>query len=350
MFKDILVKLRVNISTVRSIIKTNNNLREISFGLGSIKTQELNEETKLVFRKLREDIPGRIEWEVYDHCAVVTRLYAIYERFVEDLIRDWLALLPQLFSPYSELEEIIQNTHQIGVGKLLTKLKNNRYEHLSIEEVIRGLFHGTTGEAKYNLLPDAFLFHEQNLRREILDKLLQEAGIPNAWGWIEKHRSIEHFFKEIRGNQNTAEAELKELIDYRNEASHGLPDEVLGSEALLELCDFVETLCKALAELVTFKVIERKKTICQAREIGRITEWLTDIKVVIAKFEHTTLLVGSTLFLVSEGTSCCYLATIESIQDNGVSVKELHITTEKEVGLKFDVDAKKGLRLYQLRV
>jgi hypothetical protein len=55
---------------------------------------------------------------------------------------------------------------------LLLELKKNRYEHLSLEEVIRGLFHGVTGEKDYEILPDAFLFHEQNLRREPLEKML----------------------------------------------------------------------------------------------------------------------------------------------------------------------------------
>jgi hypothetical protein len=132
-----------------------------------IKSMKLSDEdTELILGTLIQDIPKVIEWRVYDHCAVVTRLYAIYERFVEDLVRDWLVLLPGLFSRYSELEETIRNTSQIGVERLLLDLRKNRYKHLSIEEVIRGLFHGATDETEYELLPDAFLFHEQNLRKD----------------------------------------------------------------------------------------------------------------------------------------------------------------------------------------
>ena len=119
---------------------------------------------------------------------MVTRLYAIYERFVENLVGDWLGLLPGLFPRYSDLEESIQNTHQMGVGRLLIEMKKNRYGHLSIEEVVRGLFRGVTGE-EYQLLLDAFLLHEQNLRRQPLEKLFADAGIPNAWAWVEKHKT-----------------------------------------------------------------------------------------------------------------------------------------------------------------
>lgn len=349
MFQDIITTVRVNISTVRSIIKTNDRLREISSGTSKLLEKGLYEETELILGILLQDIPRIKEWRIYDHCAVVTRLYAIYESFVEDLISDWLVLLPQLFTCYSELDERIRSTHQMGVGRLLLDLKKNRYEHLSIEEVIRGLFHGSIGGGEYELLPDAFLFHEQNLRKETLEKLFADAGIPNVWAWIEKHRAVKYFVEETRGNQNTAEGELNELISYRNDAAHSSPDEVLSSNALLELYEFVETLCQALAELVTYRVIECKKSIGQAREIGKITEWFKKQEAGVATVEVTYLSVGSNLFLVNEVTSCCMLVTITSIKNNEIFVNEIQTTTGMEVGLKFNVNAKKGLRLYQLQ-
>lgn len=344
MFQELLVIVGANISTVRSIIKTNDRLREIAFGEGATAKQESQEYIEF-FTTLMQDIPKAREWRVYDHCAVVTQLYAIYERFIEDLVTDWLGLLPGLFPRYLDLEERIRNTHQMGVGRLLCDLKKNRYEHLSIEKVVHGLFHGVTGEQEYELLSDAFLFHEQNLRREILDKLLADAGIPNAWVWVDKHRAVKIFLEEVRGNQNSAEGELNELISYRNDSAHGAPiDDFLGSNALLELCDFVETLCQALAELVTYRVIERKKSIGQVREIGKITEWFKNPKAAVAKVEETTLSVGGSLLLVGE--SCCQWAKIQSIQINGLATDEVQTITEMEVGLKFDVDARKELLLY----
>lgn len=343
MFQELLLTVKENISTVSSIIKTNDRLRDIAFGEDAITKQE-SKEYKELFSILIQDIPGLKEWRVYDHCSVVTRLYAIYENFAEDLLRNWLGLVHELFPRYSDLEERIRNTHQMGVGRLLLDLKKNRYEHLSAEEVIRGLFRGVTDE-EYQLLPDAFLFHEQNLRREPLDKLFADAGIPNAWAWVDKHRAVKNFVEEVRGSQNTTEGELNELISYRNDAAHGAPiDNFLGSSALLELCDFIETLCRALAELVSYQVIERKKSIGQVREIGQITEWFKKPRAAVAKVEETILSVGGSLFLVGE--AYCQSATIESIQIDGVTTKEVQTTTGMEVGLKFDVDARKELRLY----
>lgn len=342
MFQELLKRVSADLNTVRAIIQTNDKLREIVFG-DKINLTKQDAELNLII----QNVPGATEWRIYDHCAVVMRLYAIYERFVEDLITDWLRILPSIFPLYVDLEEKIQNTHRTGVGRLLCDLKKDRFEHLSIDGVIRGLLHGITGKEKYMLLPDAFLLHEQNLWKGVLEKLFNDAGIANAWGWVDKHRAVKYFVEEVRASENTAEGELNVLISYRNDAAHGNPiDNVMGSSTLIELCDFIEHLCQALSELVTYKVIERQKSIGQAREIGLIKEWFKIPRAAIAKVEETTLSVGGTLFLV--GDACCQLAMIESIQIDGVSNDEVKTTKEMEVGLKFDVDARKELRLYKV--
>jgi hypothetical protein len=345
MFQELLNTVKVDISTVRALIQTNERLREIVFGRGSVTRQKSDEDTELTV--LMKGVPGATEWRVYDRCAVVTRLYAIYERFVKNLVTDWIQLLPSIFPRYVDLEETIQNTHRTGVGRLLCDLKKNRFENLSIDQVIQGLFHGVTGEEEYALLPDAFLLHEQNLWKGVLEKLLADAGIQNAWAWVEKHRAVKRFVEEVLANENTAEGELKVLITYRNSAAHGADIEnILGSNVLLELCDFVETLCQALAELVTYQVIERQKSIGQVREIGQIKEWFKKPRAAVAKVEETTLSVGGSLFLVGE--AYCQLATIESIRIDDVDQETVKTTSGMEVGLKFDVDAREGLRLYMV--
>jgi len=345
MFDELLKIVSVNISTVHKIIHTNDRLRGIVFRKDTPTQQESDENTQ--FTKLIEGVPSEQEWLVYDRCAVVTRLYAIYERFVEDLIAEWLELLPDIVTKYSDLEKSIKDTHQIGVGRLLLDLKKKRFEHLSINEVIQGLFDGVTGQEKYKLIPDAFLLHEQNLRREVLEKLFADAGISNAWDWVNKHRTVKQFIEEVRGSQNTAEGELNELITYRNDAAHGaIVDDILGTKELLELGDFVETLCQSLAELVTFQVISRQTAIGKAKEIGQVTEWFKKSRAGVAKVKKINLSVDKKVFLVNEASSYCRLATIESIMINDISKEQVVITHEQEVGLKFDIDAKKGLSLY----
>ncbi len=341
MYQQFLVKAKKDISTVRSIIKTNENLRNLIFKNDG---KQKSEEYINIIKILKKDVPETRDWRVYDHCSVVTKLYAIYENFVEDLIREWLRILPTLLT-YFDLDERLKDTHQTGVGRLLIERKKNRYKYLPIEEIIKSLFTAVNNQQKYELYADAFLFHEQNLRKEILDKLLADVGICNAWNWICNHRSINQFTQEI--NQTRVEAELIKLIDYRNEAAHGaIIDTVLSSQELIELCYFMESLCQAILDLFEYKMIECKEKVGQAKKVGKITEWFKNPKAGVAKVETTTLSVGCSIFLVSESLSYCQPATVESIEIDDKAETEIQVTTEMEVGLKFDVNARKGLYLY----
>ncbi|MBE9186309.1 hypothetical protein IQ270_16840 [Microcoleus sp. LEGE 07076] len=345
MFEELLKTVCLKISTVRSMIKINDRLRKIVFQNSSdIKQLKENPE----FAALIEVISSKEEWRIYDRSAVVTRLYAIYERFVEDLISDWLRRMPDLVPRYSDLGEKIQNTHREGIGRLLIDIKKNRFQHLSVEKVVQGLSCGITDTGKYELLPDAFLLHEQNLRKEVLETVLKNAGIDEAWKWVINHKEIKYFVEEVRGSQNTAEGELKQLVDYRNKAAHGSTNQILGTQELLDLGDFVEALCKSLADLVTYNIILRQIDRGLVREIGNITEWLKKPQAGVAKVKEVTLTVGESVFLVlvNKELSYCYSAKIESIQLNDIVHNRVEITSETEVGLKFDRDARIGLTIY----
>jgi hypothetical protein len=337
MFRELINTVPLKITTVRSIIKTNDILREMMFGDVELPN------TRLI-TLLRENLPEKSEWKVYDHSAVVTRLYAIYERFVEDLISQWLTLLPEIVPTYLDLEEKIRTAHKVGVGKILQS--PNRFPNLSVMDIVQGLFDGEMGTQKYQLLSHAFLLHEENLRQGALVKLLADAGIKETWQWIVKHRNVKKFIEE-RGNDHHIEDELEGLITYRNDAAHGGGDnDVLESGELLTFADLVEDLCQALAELVTYLMFLKYQSKNKVQYIGKITNWFNEPFAATAKLKNVTLETGTPLFLVKETSAYCRKATIESIHDNDGPKERMAITSETEVGLKFDIEAKKGLNLY----
>ncbi|MGK7941197.1 MAG: MAE_28990/MAE_18760 family HEPN-like nuclease [Crocosphaera sp.] len=350
MFESILETVQENVETVRSIIRTNEELRKLLFSRDFIIDEDNHYYQQLLL--IKKLVPNTVNWRLYDHYSVVIRLYAIYEQFVKELITDWIDYLPEIFSSYSELPEKIRKTHQIGVSRLLMELQKDktRFEHLSVEKVIGGLYLGLTkNEDNFELLADAFILHEQNLRKEVLESLLSQAGISDSWKWVEKHRKI----KDFLGNENTAEGQLKEIINYRNDAAHGKIlqlDNVLSSNKnqLLDFCTFIEALCQALAELVTYKIVEQQKSIGQIKEIGKISRWYDQSQACRAKLQNTELSVGEELLLVSEDTAYCKSVKIESIRDEQERDKQkIDITNEQEIGLKFNSSAKKGLSIFQ---
>ena len=347
MFEQLLQTVQENISIIQATIQTNEIMRRIAFEqTPEIITIREYFQTQELTKQMFQGIPHETKWLEYDRCAVVTRLYAVYESFVEDLIANWLEILPKIVPRYADLEERIRNTHREGVGRLLLEIKKARFSGLTEQTVVESFFSGIAGDRKYNLVPEAFLFQEQNLRRDILEKLLADAGISNSWNWIHKHRYIKQYIKVTKGNQTTAEDELNQLILDRNDAAHATVERILLTSQMLELADFILALCQGLAELVTYQIILKQTSIGKAREIGKITECFKKPKAAVAIIQDATLSVGDTVFLVNENSSDCRFARIESIQLDEVSQSEIEITSQTEVGLKFNIDAKKGLSLY----
>lgn len=97
---------------------------------------------------------------------------------------------------------------------------------------------------------------------------------------------------------------------------------------------------------MTYNVLKRQKSTGDVKEIGRITEWFKKPQAGVVKLKETTLSKGDSIFLVGE--SYCQLAMIESLMQNDKSISSIQIGLEEvEIGLKFNIDANKGLYLYK---
>ncbi len=130
-------------------------------------------------------MPDPTLWRVHDHCAAITRLYGIYERFVIQIVGDWLTLLPGLVPDYKSLDENVQTEHRKGVARVLQRLDSAKFKHLTALEVVRGFYEAVSGSATYDLLPEAFAIREQNYRSEVLQEILTSVSVVNSWGWIQ---------------------------------------------------------------------------------------------------------------------------------------------------------------------
>ena len=354
MFEGLLNNLKDEIKTIRSIINISEKLREIiADNPSQLNTEDL--------KYLQANAPLGDKWLVNDHCSSITRLYALYENFVENLVRDWIILLPQLYSCYQDLPESVRNKHQTGCATLLgNENKRNRFDSLSERDIIKNLFDTEyKNTTKYNLTSAAFLLHEANLRKDQLTRLLVDAGISatDSWQWIENHKKVKNFIDN--NSRGSVENELKNFIELRNNSAHGKEiDTVLNANELLQLCDFVEAICQAMSELVLYCFVDRKKKIGKLQKLGEIVNWYQQKKACAIKISdepqepNKRLEVGKKVFLVSENKKICQNAIIESIQinKNGKNTPRRRIPIreikDSEIGLKFDKESQKGLEVY----
>ena len=82
----------------------------------------------------RPDISHKIK--IYSVSACVTRLYAIYENFVETAVSDYLDSLSECVK-FDLLPYELKTEYRMGISYILSKIDQGRYDHLTHENIIK---------------------------------------------------------------------------------------------------------------------------------------------------------------------------------------------------------------------
>lgn len=294
----------------------------------------------------RENAPERLDWKVIDHCAVVTRIYAIYEQFAQEMLREHLGILQKHVS-FDALPAELHSAYRRGLATILEKKDGPRFGHLHLPSLITQYGMALSGQS-FTLEPLALLIQEQNLRMGELSRLFAANGISNITSWIDQHPSIKDFFSAEGRLGGTCEHEMLELIKYRNDAAHGsiTVDDILGISVLIEFCDFISAVCEAIFEGVQKKGIEILIDANIAYSLGKVTECIKEGKVIIGNLEGS-FAVGDTIYLSGEGY--CWEREILEIRCKDQSMPTVLTEESTEFGILLDKKGKKNARIFIIK-
>jgi hypothetical protein len=360
MFAPLTTRVRSEVETLKLVIETHDRFREFVFsrpeatpeherylqGKTKPSEQEFTSEIKYL-EEIRSKAPTKSAWQVYDHCAAFTRLYAVYEQFVEDLVSEYLQMLPALYPSYEDLPPSVATQHRIGVGQILLKLgKDGPFKDLQVPAVIQGLSRGVLGDAGYALFPDAFLVDPQNYRSEMVVKLFTYVGLNNCWPWVEKHPQMSGFMQKSRDPNETSKTVLHEFVEYRNKASHTVVADIVSSEEIKSVADFVVILCEALTQLVMKQVVTRKKELGEVEHFGRVLHRFSG-NIVGVKMAKVDFKIGDELLIVNKQS--CFGATVVSIKIDQTLQEKFEAQEGQEVGIKLSVRVNENSDLLRLK-
>ena len=291
--------------------------------------------------KILGEAADATSWRVIDHCAAITRTYALFESFVLQVLREYLAFLSGAYT-LTALGDDFKAKYTRGLGQILVDHDKQRYQTLDVATVIAAASEAMANKAGYQLQPEALLRAEQNLRMAELQRLFSQCGLSGIEAWVTSHSAVEKFFAAQARLSETAASELKQIVNYRNEAAHGDVDDVLGTEVLIEFTHFFEALCRSIVDFIQYDTLRRAKELGRAAIVGVISERFHD-DVVVAKVKSATLNVGDGLYVFGKGLTM--MASVKSIQLNDVDVQTATVVDETEVGLRIGVRAKVGCEL-----
>jgi hypothetical protein len=291
MFAHLTSQLSSELRTVRKVLSISDRLRDLLITqrapLSKLPAELPNEADENVkaaheLSRLIPEAPERLDWQIYDHCAALTRIYAAYERFVSDLVAEYLGLLPRLYAMYSDLPPSITRQHRLGIGHILQKMSDKGpYKKLEEHVVVGQLATGLSGAQGYNLVLDAFFIDRQNLRFRTLTNLFALLGFKSCDNYINKHPTLTEFMRQERAEGSSTEKELQDFVEYRNEAAHRNVENLLSKDQIGAISRFIDALGITLADMVEETVLERHMTLGHYSAVLTICETHYDGHVVI---------------------------------------------------------------------
>lgn len=283
--------------------------------------------------------------KVYAVASCVTRLYAIYEHFVESLLSDFLDSIPELVA-YSSLSDGLKKEYRFGISHILGKIDADRYSHLTHENVILWYHEAISNAPNYRFVTEALTRHDHNLRLNIVENLVSRLDLNGLREWLAHSEDIVALYEERTAVIEQLDAELRSFVQLRNDAAHGTLQTLEGRDNLERYCNLMSALIKALAEYFSKCLLQHRVKAGKSRKIGVVTEVFAKANAFIVQLESGSVLTrGSSVHLVS---SCQYRSdTVLSMQLLGREVDQLTADRDAfEVGLRCTINPTRSVELY----
>jgi hypothetical protein len=336
-FDGLLARVRIDVLTIKNAAAVREFARTLFYA--SVPSTPSADGSD-IWAPVRATELKRSDWQIYDHCAAFTRLYAVYEVFVADLVSEYLQTLPQLYTRYDELPESVLRQHRVGFGQILLKLGiEGPFRHLKEAEIVGMLSNGLTGGTPYSLLKDAFFVERQNYRADVLSRVLATIGVEEPGRRMAKHPKMTAFLEEKRGDATTFESELSRFVQIRNEAAHGEVESVVATQDFYVIADFVMLLCEIVADVVARQVVDRRLALGQYLELGVVEHVYHQGTVAILRAKQGVIAVGDALLIV-RGKNWKH-ANVRAIQINDRSISSFEGHGE-EIGIEMDQKCQEG--------
>lgn len=277
----------------------------------------------------------------------VTRIYAVFESFVNKALSDYLDFLSSSMS-YKNLPAGIKDEYRIGISHVLSKLHHDRFKSLIHETLIDKYHKAINNFSNYQFVTQALIRHDANLKLEVISSLFSRLQLKEFDKWIENNYKIISLYEDGDRIKERFDTELKKFIQDRNDSSHGLPENIGGETAILRYCALIEAAIHAITSYLNKNIINLKVQCGAAFKVGVVTEVFLEAQAYVAKINSGAMIDIDNVFYFCEDYDF-YAQSFSSIQINGTAYDNVIIKKDKfEVGLSGERLAKKRTEIFYI--
>lgn len=322
------------------------------------------------FRSFVESVVSgsALRTRVYSYQSSIISLYGYLERFVEDVVVEYLRCISDVCPEYGLLPLAIRKNHLPLSMDLINKIQkmrgaveSDRKTKLSVAVGNMNHFLGEQGELKLNY--DAFVSHSSNFRYDTIHDVFNRIGIEAVSRQCLSEQHLLDALYERSGIEGEASVktlishlmnELDDLAQRRNEVAHGVRiDDIDSPELTVSRIKLIESYVVSIAAVVERYVREYTFEISPRLLIGKPDCMFSKINVI--GFEGIRLSegdnasyrvgVGDTIFAVNEESQQKFISgKIISLKYNGVDQEVISIPCEVDVSMKLDVEVSESFK------
>jgi hypothetical protein len=292
----------------------------------------------------------------FDYAAFVVTLYTSFEKFVENLITEYVQL-EACHVDYATLPRNLTDKHMRESAKLLChskRLGEGRYAGMGCLDVVRNLYDCLNG-AKHNALNlAAVIAHEANLRAKEVDTMFGAVGIENICARLCRADAMMAWYCDDQGLETppqagvkfkVIEARLNDIVERRNQVAHSgdAPTELLGDKAMNDAVAFIESLARSIFGIVTGRYLQAHHATSASRiELKLCADRggpYKDGRVVVVNKPAQRLFVGQPAFIIVEPTGARW-GRIKSLQLDDADISDMEANTIAPNGVGVGLDFK----------
>lgn len=293
------------------------------------------------------DARERLLLREYTVSSCVTKLYAVYENFVKNALSDYLDTLSEKIR-FESLSHDFKKQYRIGISQILSRIEHNKYKDLTHENVIKWYHEALENNEQYRFVNKALITHDQNLRLQIIENVFGRLQLKGLDEWLSNSTEIIDLYQDKVSIYEQLDSEISNFVRLRNDASHGVVDNLESQDTLERYCLLIKTLISSISTYLNKEILETTIIEGGATKLGVITETLKRQKVNIIQLEKNISINTCTEYHFI-GSNSYILQNINSMQVDGENLDTLISPNDDyEVGIKSTFLLKNKVKVYSV--
>lgn len=294
--------------------------------------------------------------KVFEYNSIIVSMYGFFEKFIEDIMIEYLDTLCRYIPEYKKLSASILENHIVLTGQLIQNLKLPKYEKESVVSITQKLNNCLINNVS-DLNSVAFTDHTSNFRVNSIAEFFSKVGIKSLSSRIKNEQRFKNFLCRRLGNNVDLSQTKNELIFFilddlaqrRNDISHGSTpsNSILNNTVLPEYFEFLIEFSICLHKILYTSTLEYE---CKLNFKAMSFIALYNRNILCLTAENIKIKVGDIIIVKSKKSSTVKFreCIVDEIQVDKRSVHKLSIKGPLNIALKLN-DSVKEIDEFYLR-